>query len=139
LDQIVLKALQPEPQLRYADAAELARDLDYYLAKMPVSARPNTWSYRAMKLIQRHPIRVSVAGIFLVLLGVPMLWQRAMRAETEATLTRARECCQVMRQFEDEIQKEIMKEVAARPGGETVSRTLLKKMSQFKCDDPGTR
>lgn len=69
LDVIVLKALRRVPDERYKSAADLAADLENYLAGRPVSARAPTLRYRFGKLVRRNPwlAPASVLGVVLVL------------------------------------------------------------------------
>ncbi len=64
---IVGKALRREPEHRYGSAAELADDLDRFLAGLPVRARAGSLRYRAGKLLSRHRLGLAAAGAFLVL------------------------------------------------------------------------
>ena len=68
LDNIVLKALRKEPSRRYGSPAELANDLQRYLERKPVSARPDTVAYRSGKFIRRHPIGLSATAAIALLL-----------------------------------------------------------------------
>ena len=70
LDVICLKALHKEPDRRYASAEAFVEDMKRHLAGLPVLARPDTIVYRSKKFIRRHRVGVSVAGSFLVLLGL---------------------------------------------------------------------
>jgi len=54
LDLIVGRALFKEPERRYASAAELADDLDRYLARIPVLARRPSEFYRAVLFLKRR-------------------------------------------------------------------------------------
>lgn len=65
LDNIVLKALEKEPQRRYDSVEEFSQDIGRHLEHLPVKARPSTMTYRASKFVQRHKIEVSAAGIVL--------------------------------------------------------------------------
>ncbi|MEP6923258.1 MAG: protein kinase [Pyrinomonadaceae bacterium] len=85
LDNIVLKALRKEPERRYSSAENLSEDIRRHLEGLPVTARPNTFSYRAEKFVKRNSLAV-VAGalILLAILGgvATTLWQaRIARAE----------------------------------------------------------
>jgi eukaryotic-like serine/threonine-protein kinase len=85
LDNIVLKALRKEPERRYSSADNLAEDIHRHQRGLPVTARPNTLSYRAEKFFKRH--KASVTAVFLVALAVigglvATLWQ-ARVAEAE--------------------------------------------------------
>jgi non-specific serine/threonine protein kinase/serine/threonine-protein kinase len=83
LDNIVLKALKKEPARRYSSVEQFAEDIRRHLSDLPVSARPDTLSYRATKFVNRNRIAVF-AGllIFLTLTGgiIATVWQ-ARRAE----------------------------------------------------------
>jgi serine/threonine protein kinase len=65
LDAIVLKALAKAPSDRYGSAAALAGDLQRYLNGQPVDARPDHFTSRFSKLVQRHP--TAWAGVAAVL------------------------------------------------------------------------
>ena len=66
LDTIVGKALHPDPTHRYASVSALAGDLRLYLEGRPISARPDTFSYRAGKYLRRHPWVAPVAALLVV-------------------------------------------------------------------------
>jgi serine/threonine-protein kinase len=86
LDGIVLKALEKEPERRYASAEALAADVRRHVAGLPVSARGEAVLYRAGKLVRRHWLgATAVAVVLLSLVGglVGTTWQ-ARRAAAEA-------------------------------------------------------
>ena len=62
IDHIVLKALQKDPQSRYASAAAMADDLQRYLDGRPISAQAPRLSYRFAKFLRRNRTIVSVAA-----------------------------------------------------------------------------
>ncbi|MGI9626276.1 MAG: protein kinase domain-containing protein [Longimicrobiales bacterium] len=66
LDNIVLKAMRPEPAARYVSAAALADDLDRYLAAQPVTARGDSFGYRAAKFVRRNRAATLAAAALLV-------------------------------------------------------------------------
>jgi serine/threonine-protein kinase len=86
VDAIVTKALQKEPDRRYASAAALREDVDRYLAGLAVHARPDTAGYRLRKFVRRHRGGVAIAAAVAV--GVVVAGFREYRlralAETEA-------------------------------------------------------
>ena len=67
LDTIVLKALHPDPQRRYATVDSLAADVRRWLDGLTVSARPDGWGYRARRFAARH--RWAVATTAVVVIG----------------------------------------------------------------------
>ena len=56
LDAIVSKAMHADPAMRYGSATEMLADLERYLAGRPVSAKPDTLTYRFSRLIRRRPL-----------------------------------------------------------------------------------
>ncbi len=68
LDNIVMMALRKEPQRRYPSVEKFSEDIRLYLEGLPVTARADTFTYRAGKFVRRH--RVAVAAAALVLLSL---------------------------------------------------------------------
>lgn len=67
LDTIVMKAMHPARERRYASAEALADDIRRYLAGRPVHARPETTGYRLRKFVGRNRTAV-IAAVFATLL-----------------------------------------------------------------------
>lgn len=86
LDNIVAKAMHADRDRRYASALALSEDLGRYLAQQPVSARPDTWRYRAHRFLARNRIGVGVAGAFVsVLIGFSVVtWGQSRRIEAQS-------------------------------------------------------
>ncbi len=72
LDNIILKALRKEPDRRYASVEQFAEDIRRHLVGLPVSARQDSWSYRAGKFIRRHTAIVAATLVILLTLAVGM-------------------------------------------------------------------
>lgn len=85
LDNIVLKALRKEPERRYSSAENFADDIHRHQRGLPVTARPNTYSYRIEKFFSRNKAGVIGAGfvILAVIVGlIATVWQaRVAQAE----------------------------------------------------------
>jgi serine/threonine protein kinase/tetratricopeptide (TPR) repeat protein len=62
LDNIVLKALQKEPERRYGSAEEFSQDIVRHLQHVPVKARRSTVAYRTAKFLQRHKTEASTTA-----------------------------------------------------------------------------
>jgi serine/threonine protein kinase/tetratricopeptide (TPR) repeat protein len=95
LDWIVLKAMSKEPERRYASAAELAADVERYLAKEPVSAGPPSATYRLRTFVRRHRLQVG-AVVAVLVTAVAGAWVSidqavAARASAELAAKRAEE------------------------------------------------
>lgn len=71
LATICLKCLEKRPDLRYATAELLAKDLDRFLNHEPIQARPASGTRKAYRWLAQHPSVLSGLGTLLVL-GV--LW-----------------------------------------------------------------
>ena len=90
LDNIVLMAMRKEPHRRYPSAAALAEDIRRHEEGLPITARANTFSYRAGKFISRHRAGALAAALVMLAIVVGMaatLWQagvaRAEKARAE--------------------------------------------------------
>ncbi len=74
LDTVILKALAFEPDRRYLSATELRHDLQRYLARQPIQARPPSQLGRAGKWLARH--RTLAAWLATFAIGtVALLWR----------------------------------------------------------------
>jgi tetratricopeptide (TPR) repeat protein/predicted Ser/Thr protein kinase len=89
LDLIVLKALDSEPQRRYATAVDFAADLRRYLDGLPVLARGDAAAYVLWKAARRNIVATSIAAgsLAVILLALVLLWLE--NRESERRLTRA--------------------------------------------------
>lgn len=88
LDNIVAKALKKEPQERYATADAFAQDLQRYLHDEPVSARADSFAYRARKFVVRNAW--PVAAVAIVMLAVIAAAVVSIQQAREATRQRDR-------------------------------------------------
>ena len=90
LDAIVLKAMAKMPFDRYGSAAALADDLQRYLSGQPVRARPDRFTYRFSKLVQRRRdgwIAAIMAALFAAAALAYALIRSAPPAPVVASLT----------------------------------------------------
>lgn len=82
LETICLKCLTKEPQRRYQDAAELADDLQRFLAGEPIHARATPWWEHTWRWARRNPAVASLLGtlaavIVSAFVGLSLLYWRA--------------------------------------------------------------
>jgi serine/threonine protein kinase/tetratricopeptide (TPR) repeat protein len=80
LETIVSKALKKNPAERYGSVNALAGDLERYLKHEPISARPDSFTYRAGRFVRRNRMAVSLTALALI----------AVIAGTVGTLVQAR-------------------------------------------------
>jgi eukaryotic-like serine/threonine-protein kinase len=69
LDTIVSMALRKEPERRHGSAEQLAEDLWRHQRGLPVSARPDRWTYRTGKFLRRHRRGVAAAAVMAATLA----------------------------------------------------------------------
>lgn len=68
IDTIVFMSLRKEPERRYSSVEQFASDIERYLERRPVLARPSTLSYRASKFVRRNRLAVTAAALVLLTL-----------------------------------------------------------------------
>ncbi len=90
LDVLCLKAMQKEPQRRYASADALIRDVDAFLKSEPLMARPDSWRYRSGKFLKRHRTAlVGCAAAMLLLTGLSLAFVWRLNQARQASLIEA--------------------------------------------------
>lgn len=82
LDTIILMALRKEAGRRYASVSDLLSDLRNARLKRPVSARPDSLSYRASRFLLRNRVAASLSTVaVLLLLGLVVISFRSAATE----------------------------------------------------------
>jgi eukaryotic-like serine/threonine-protein kinase len=74
LDTIVMKAIRPEPEHRYASAQEFSKDIERHLSGLPIKARKPTLLYRSGKFIRRHTESLATATLILAVAAGLAVW-----------------------------------------------------------------
>jgi len=106
LEAICLKAMSLLPQDRYPTALELARDIENYLADVPVSAYRETLGHKLARWARRHRVwaQALCSGLLvLTFLGVVAAVWLGRQAHRESDLRAATEAA---RNSEHELRKE---------------------------------
>ena len=81
LDTVLMKALKKNAKERYPSVSAFSDDLDRYLKHEPISARPDTFRYRAAKFVRRNRTAVALAAL-VVLASVAGVAGTLMQART---------------------------------------------------------
>ena len=117
IDTITLKALEKNKTRRYALAADLADDLQRYLANQPIQARRPSLTYQARKFTVRHKTLVLTTAVVFVALsgGVLVSVREAIRAgSAERAALRDRDrATAAERRVADELNRTLRAERAA--------------------------
>ena len=127
LDNIILKALKYEPEKRYASVERLAEDLRRYQVNLPVSARAETFFYRAGKFIGRNQwamFTVSLVSLSLII-GIIGTWQQSRRAERERL--RAESRAENLRKISKSLVFDIHDAIRNLPGSLPARELLLER------------
>ena len=145
LDNIVLKAMQKETARRYASTERFSGDLDNYLAGRPVSARADTWSYRAGKFAARNRTAVAATAVVAIALVVSAFVSMhfATQASRQRDLAEQRfeEVRSLAMTFLEDVDRAIVEEgkVAAREKIAATGLDYLDRLSSQAGDDVSFR
>ncbi len=91
IETIVMKAMASDPAQRYGSAAELAADIERYLARQPIAARPPSIRHASVLFMRRHRalafgLGVAVLGLLMATLASSWFAWSESRARQEAEL-----------------------------------------------------
>jgi non-specific serine/threonine protein kinase/serine/threonine-protein kinase len=143
LDNIVLKAIRKEPERRYASVQQLADDIDRHLTGLPVTARPDTFGYRAGKFIRRQKVAVTAAALVVLTLVFGIVGtlkeNRNARAERARAERRFNEVRQLANSFVFEVHDAIANLPGATPARSLIVQRGLKYLDSLAEDAAGDR
>lgn len=89
LTAIAAKAHAGDEVKRYGSVAELIADVERWRARLPVTALPATWRYRAGKFVERHRWGVGATAVALILLSATTLIATSSYFRAEGSKVRA--------------------------------------------------
>jgi eukaryotic-like serine/threonine-protein kinase len=138
LDNIVLKALRKEPNLRYPSVEQFGEDIRCHLEGLPVAASKGSRKYRAAKFVARHKVSVAAAtAVFLALatgIGATLREAHIARQQAEiATAERARaeKRFNDVRKLANSLVFEIHDSIQDLPGATPARKLLLDRAVEY--------
>ena len=143
LDNIVLKAIRKEPERRYGSVQQLADDIHRHLTGLPVTARPDTFGYRAGKFIKRQKVAVTAAALVVLTLvfGIvaTLKENRVARTERARAEHRFNEVRQLANSFVFEVHDAIANLPGSTPARSVIVQRGLKYLDSLAQDAAGDR
>jgi len=131
LDNIVLKAMHPDPERRYSSAEQLASDLRAHLSHRPVIARPDTLAYRISTFVARHTAAVAVVAALSLALVVAagVIWNEARIAQGHRV--RAERRFNDVRRLARSLLREIYPAVQDLPGSTPARELIVRRALEY--------
>lgn len=140
VETIVLKALEKEPERRYQSAVAFAEDIERYLQRQPILARPSTAAYQLRKLVSRHKLSAWLLAtiallMFVSSIGATVLYRRADRQRAAAEAARDAEVAQRL-QAETNLARAKRAESGAMQSAQTANQVSQFLIDLFDISDP---
>ncbi len=137
VETIVMKAIAADTTQRYASAADLAADIERYLARQPIAARPPSPAYLAALFVRRH----KALSASLAIAVVSLLAATAASTHFAVSESKARRLAEA-RLAEREAVTEFLQDMltAADPEnalGERLTVLDVLDVARAKLDSPG--
>lgn len=127
LDNIVLKALDPDPARRYQSVEQLSADLERYLTGRPVSAAGDSFLYLMRKFARRNWLAVSSAVVVVLALSVGLTVATYQAREARRERERAEQRETEVRQLAQTLIFDLHDAIQNLPGATPVRQELMKK------------
>ena len=131
LDDIVLMALRKEPQRRYSSVEQFAEDIRRHLDGLPVTARPDSWAYRAGKFAGRHKVGMLTSTLILaaVVAGVAATVREAQIAA--ANERRAEQRFNDVRKLANSLMFELHDSIQDLPGATAARKLIVERALEY--------
>jgi serine/threonine-protein kinase len=135
LDAVCRKATAAEPEQRYATAADLAQDVERWLADEPVEAYREPWTARLTRWARRHQTALGAAAAVLLSavaalgLSTGLIWREqqrtaAQKEHAERGWARAEENFDVARGLAQNLLETAEKRLSAVPQTEIIRKDM---------------
>jgi serine/threonine protein kinase len=131
LDNIVLKALRKEPERRYESVEQFAEDIRRHLEELPVSARPDTFAYRASKFVRRNRVGVVAASLVFLALVAGILGTGYQARVARRERARAEKRFEQVRKLANNVVFKYHDAIASLPGATATREMLVKDAIEY--------
>jgi non-specific serine/threonine protein kinase/serine/threonine-protein kinase len=131
LDNIVLKALRKEPERRYESVEQFSEDVRRHLAELPVSARPDTFAYRASKFVRRNRVAVVAASLVFLALIAGILGTAYQARVARGERERAEKRFEQVRKLANNVVFKYHDAIASLPGATAAREMLVKDATEY--------
>jgi len=124
---ITQKALERDPERRYASAMALAEDLRRFLADEPILARPPTTAERLRRFVARNRALVAGATTTFLALAVGLgltLWQVRLKSRAEAAALQGKGEAEEALGAALSVQRFLLEDVLASPAPDRLGRDV---------------
>jgi serine/threonine protein kinase len=131
LDNILLMSLRREPERRYASVQQFAMDIERYLTGMPVSAREDTFAYRAGKFVRRHKGAAIAAGLAVFTLIAGTITTSMEARESRLERQRAERRFNDVRRVTNSLLFDVPDAIRNLPGSAPARQLIVGKALEF--------
>ncbi len=91
LEQVIRRALEPEPEYRYQRASQMAEDLQAVADDLPLPHTRELWLYRAGSWIRRRRRRITIAAAVFIVVSALLAGGLGLRIQQSNLLRQARD------------------------------------------------
>lgn len=131
LQNILAKSLREDTARRYQSVEQFSEDVRRYLSGLPVTARQDSFSYRASKFIQRNRVAAAIAVLFVVSLigGLAATYWQFRQAQSERA--RAERRFNDVRGLVNTFLSELNDEMVKVPGNTAARKLLVQRTLEY--------
>ncbi len=128
LNTIYLKCMAKNPAKRYSTAQELAADLQRFVDRRPILARPAPWHEHLRKWAKRHPTGASLGGVA----ALAVLVLAAFSIYISSINTRLSHSLDEVTQERNKKEQALIRESERAKGEEQAKKEALQRESEAK-------
>ena len=123
LTLVIGKSMSKDPEDRYESVASMISDLENYLRKYPVSARPDSWKYRTSLFIKRNQLTSLLILAIILVTSTASVLTRIQFIETEQERSKVQEVNEFLTRIFDSNDPDLAQ-------GEEITAAMLLENSQ---------